>query len=130
MWRGSECAATLEGHEGPVLSLAVTPDGDILSGSGDTTIRRWSGGKCVQTYKGHTDTVRCAGARRHAAQGGRSQGRDVRPARPARAAGVAAARARRGAPAPAALLPCPRRSATIPAGRAPPVPPAPCMQPL
>jgi phospholipase A-2-activating protein len=58
IWRGSECIQTLEGHEGPVLSLAVTPSGDILSGSGDTTIRRWSGGKCVQTYKGHTDTVR------------------------------------------------------------------------
>jgi WD40 repeat protein len=59
VWRGTECIATLEGHEGPVLSLAVTREGDILSGSGDTTIRRWAGGKCVQTYKGHTDTVRC-----------------------------------------------------------------------
>jgi WD40 repeat protein len=58
VWRGTECVAVLEGHEGPVLSLAVTPGGDILSGSGDTTVRRWSGGKCVQTYRGHTDTVR------------------------------------------------------------------------
>jgi WD40 repeat protein len=69
VWRGTECIATLEGHEGPVLSLAVTPEGDILSGSGDTTVRRWSSGKCVQTYKGHTDTVRCVARRRAAGRG-------------------------------------------------------------
>jgi phospholipase A-2-activating protein len=62
VWRGTECIGTLEGHSKPVLSLAVTPEGEILSGSGDTTIKRWAGGKCVQTYTGHTDTVRCEGA--------------------------------------------------------------------
>jgi WD40 repeat protein len=61
IWRGGKCVRTLEGHEGPVLSLAVTPDGDVLSGSGDTTIRRWGGrsGVCTHVYRGHTDTVRC-----------------------------------------------------------------------
>ena len=58
LWRGTECAATLEGHDGPVLSLAVAPGGDLISGSGDATARRWAGGRCVQVYKGHTDTVR------------------------------------------------------------------------
>jgi hypothetical protein len=60
LWREDRCAAVLEGHEGPVLALAVLEGGDLLSGSGDTTIKRWQGTKCVATYKGHTDTVRCA----------------------------------------------------------------------
>jgi phospholipase A-2-activating protein len=41
-----------------VLCLAVLEGGDLISGSGDTTIKRWQGTKCVATYKGHTDTVR------------------------------------------------------------------------
>ncbi len=60
MWRGGKCLRVLEGHQGPVLSLAVLPGGDVLSGSGDTTIRQWAGATqtCVRTYTGHTDTVR------------------------------------------------------------------------
>jgi hypothetical protein len=45
-----------------VLCLAVTEGGELLSGSGDTTIKRWRGTQCVATYKGHTDTVRWEGA--------------------------------------------------------------------
>jgi hypothetical protein len=44
-----------------VLCLAVTEGGELLSGSGDTTIKRWRGTQCVATYKGHTDTVRWEG---------------------------------------------------------------------
>ena len=59
MWSPSgKCVQTLLGHEGPVLSLLATPEGDLLSGSGDTTIRLWSRGQCVQVFAGHTDTVR------------------------------------------------------------------------
>lgn len=53
-----KCTATLLGHEGPVLALLVTPEGDVLSGSGDTTMRLWQGGRCINTLRGHTDTVR------------------------------------------------------------------------
>jgi hypothetical protein len=41
-----------------VLCLAVTEGGELLSGSGDKTIKRWRGTQCVATYKGHTDSVR------------------------------------------------------------------------
>ncbi len=60
MWRGGECVRVLEGHEGPVLSLAVLPSGDVLTGSGDTTIRQWAGAtnRCVNVFRGHTDSVR------------------------------------------------------------------------
>lgn len=60
LWREGRDKPALEisGHEGPVLCLAVTEGGELLSGSGDTTIKRWRGAQCVQTYKGHTDTVR------------------------------------------------------------------------
>ncbi len=74
MWRGGKCAATLTGHEGPVLCLLVLPGGEILSGSGDTTVKMWApgGGPCIHTIKAHTDTVRCgteAGGRRAAGRG-------------------------------------------------------------
>jgi phospholipase A-2-activating protein len=64
VWRlpQGKCAATLEGHEGPVLCLAVTPCGAfVLTGSGDGTARLWSparGGACIAVFAGHTDTVR------------------------------------------------------------------------
>jgi WD40 repeat protein len=60
LWRGGSAAGQLLGHEGPVLCLAVTEEGDLLSGSGDHTIRRWAGSSCTAVYKGHTDTVRWA----------------------------------------------------------------------
>lgn len=62
VWRAGHVVATLEGHEGPVLCLAVTPEGDLLTGSGDQTVRRWRDGQCVHVYRGHTDSVRRAWA--------------------------------------------------------------------
>ncbi|GFR47642.1 hypothetical protein Agub_g9384, partial [Astrephomene gubernaculifera] len=78
VWHLGRCVATLTGHEGPVLSLLVLPaTGEILSGSGDTTVRLWapqqpqppqsasetpaspfSSWRCVRTLKAHADTVR------------------------------------------------------------------------
>ena len=44
-----------------MLCLLVLPGGEILSGSGDTTVKMWApgGGPCIHTIKAHTDTVRC-----------------------------------------------------------------------
>lgn len=58
VWSGDGKAAVLEGHEGPVQCLAVLPDGALLSGSNDKSIRRWVGGTCQQIITGHGDTVR------------------------------------------------------------------------
>lgn len=58
LWRQGKQVGELPGHEGPVLCLAVTEAGELLSGSGDHTIRRWQNKSCAQIYKGHTDTVR------------------------------------------------------------------------
>ena len=51
-------AQVLEGHEAAVLCLLQLPNGDLLSGSGDCTIRVWSGGKCTHTIPAHSDSVR------------------------------------------------------------------------
>ncbi len=63
MWRGGKCCAELSGHEGPVLCLLCLPGGEVLSGSGDTTVRMWAEGpdgawSCIHTIKAHGDTVR------------------------------------------------------------------------
>lgn len=58
LWRGSEAAGELTGHEGPVLCLTATPDGQLISGSGDGTLRRWQGNRCMHVYRGHQDSVR------------------------------------------------------------------------
>ena len=53
------CLGVLYGHAGPVLAVAaLAPSGDVLSGSGDKTIKVWRGGSCIATLTGHTDTVR------------------------------------------------------------------------
>ena len=51
---------TLKGHKDCVWSLAVGQDGRIYSGSGDKTIRVWSGanGTHLQTLNGHSGAVR------------------------------------------------------------------------
>lgn len=48
----------LEGHEGPVQAVLALPDGSLLSGGSDATIKLWSGKQCRHTFRGHTDTVR------------------------------------------------------------------------
>lgn len=58
VWRDGACVQTLEGHEGPVLCVAVLPDGKILSGSVDTMIRVWADGKCIHVIRSHSDSVR------------------------------------------------------------------------
>lgn len=66
----AECLAMLEGHTDDVHAVAVLPNGDILSGSRDRTIRVWTNssqelglGKslaynCKNTLKGHEGTVK------------------------------------------------------------------------
>ncbi|GIL93050.1 hypothetical protein Vretifemale_20531 [Volvox reticuliferus] len=60
IWRGGKCVSTLTGHQGPVLCLLVLEGGEVLSGSGDTSVKMWGpgGGPCIHTIKAHTDTVR------------------------------------------------------------------------
>ena len=43
--KGYAVKETLEGHTGSVLTLHVLPDGRIVSGSGDDTIKIWDGKK-------------------------------------------------------------------------------------
>jgi WD40 repeat protein len=49
----------LGGHMGTVLALAIGLDGNVYSGSADTTVMVWSGesGAHLQTLTGHTDRV-------------------------------------------------------------------------
>lgn len=60
MWDSEGQSQVLEGHEGPVQCLLVLPDGALLSGSNDKTVKMWHGSACVKTLVGHGDTVRWA----------------------------------------------------------------------
>jgi WD40 repeat protein len=45
-------------HDGLVTCLATFPNGEILTGSEDTKVRRWTpDGKLVMTYHGHTKKI-------------------------------------------------------------------------
>ena len=39
----------LEGHTAYIYSLAILPNGDIVSSSEDRTVRVWRNGQCIQT---------------------------------------------------------------------------------
>jgi WD40 repeat protein len=56
----SACLQTLEGHSGPVNSVAFTGDStQLASASCDRTVKIWdaSSGKCLQTLEGHIGWV-------------------------------------------------------------------------
>ena len=52
--------ATMEHNGSPVQCLLVLRGGDILTGASDGIIRCWQAFQLASTYKGHSDTVRCA----------------------------------------------------------------------
>lgn len=47
----------LEGHSDNICTLAVSPEGDLISGSWDKTAKVWRKGKCVSTLAGHIFAV-------------------------------------------------------------------------
>jgi WD40 repeat protein len=56
-----ECLKTLEGHIGPITSVAFSHDStQVTSGSDDQTVKIWdaNSGDCLQTLEGHSDEVR------------------------------------------------------------------------
>lgn len=52
-----ECVQTLAGHTRKVTVLAVMPDGKLVSGSNDNTVRVWENDRCAFALVGHTDWV-------------------------------------------------------------------------
>ncbi len=56
-----EATHTLSGHTSSVYCMAVLPDGRIISGSNDKTLRVWDAesGQCLNTLSGHTSYVSC-----------------------------------------------------------------------
>ena len=52
---------TLIGHTGAVYSVCVLPNGQLVSGSHDKTLRIWDvkSGDCEQILTGHTNIVKC-----------------------------------------------------------------------
>ena len=58
MLQHSYTQATLQGHTETVWATAIHPDGHIVSGSLDNTLRIWSAqGEHQVTLRGHTDDV-------------------------------------------------------------------------
>ncbi len=57
MCDGGSVVTCVYGVVQEVRSVAVLPDGRVVSGSDDRTVRVWdvSSGECVQTLEGHTD---------------------------------------------------------------------------
>ena len=60
------CTHTLRGHTGWVLCATVLPDGRLVSGSWDKTLKVWDPSRlgeadaCTHTLRGHTGGVLCA----------------------------------------------------------------------
>lgn len=48
---------TLIGHENSVVSLGITREGLLISGSWDKTARIWKGNQCVKILEGHENSV-------------------------------------------------------------------------
>ena len=50
----------LKRHNGRILSLAILPNGDLVSGSCDNTIKIWNveDGSVKRTLNGHTGSIR------------------------------------------------------------------------
>jgi WD40 repeat protein len=56
------CRAVLQGHDGPIRCLALTPDGRVLATGGeDHSVRLWSvaDGQLLRILPGHEGPVRC-----------------------------------------------------------------------
>lgn len=62
MWRYGECVQELKGHEHAVWAVLGLPNGDIVTGSADSTIKIWRGPiskmTCKRTLSQHKDCVR------------------------------------------------------------------------
>lgn len=57
---GGDPIFLMQGHDGYISSVAVSPKGDLAaSGSHDGTVRLWNmkDGKCTKILKGHMDKV-------------------------------------------------------------------------
>ncbi|MFS0516486.1 hypothetical protein ACEYW6_17470, partial [Nostoc sp. UIC 10607] len=57
---GGSLLLTLTGHSGPVLAVALTPDGKrVISASSDKTLKLWNldTGEDERTFNGHSDSV-------------------------------------------------------------------------
>ncbi|MHA7841427.1 MAG: hypothetical protein ACX932_06135, partial [Gammaproteobacteria bacterium] len=54
-----QCLNTWMGHTKSVSAVTVLPDGSVVSGSWDNTLRHWDPqtGQCLNTWTGHTSTV-------------------------------------------------------------------------
>ena len=56
-----ELLSTLSGHTNHVWDICNMGESNIITGSQDQTVRMWDirSGECIQTLKGHTNTVHC-----------------------------------------------------------------------
>jgi WD40 repeat protein len=50
---------TLRGHGGRVRAVTALPDGQIITGSYDSTVKVWRDGTCVRTIQAHAKDIEC-----------------------------------------------------------------------
>ena len=55
-----DCEQILSGHEGSVSTLSILPDGRMVSGSDDSTVRIWNtvSGDCEQILSSHEEGIK------------------------------------------------------------------------